>query len=193
MNNTIQLKITGVSALLLHSDRLSNPLDSMTKAHKLLTSKRKKTDQDQIDIARSEFLSSLYPAPESMGICVPSAMVRAVLVGGAKKVKMGTEVKTGTMIVEDWVKLSYKGPSTPEELWNNPDYVDVRGVKVSTSRIMRYRPKFPVWSLNVSILFDDLVLTGEQIKNCMEIAGKYVGMGDYRPEKSGTFGRFIVE
>ena len=56
----LKVKITGVSPLLMHSDRFANPLDKATKAHKELTAKRKKTDADHEAIAKSEWLGSLY-------------------------------------------------------------------------------------------------------------------------------------
>ncbi|WP_439871357.1 tail fiber assembly protein [Pseudomonas syringae] len=55
----LTLRITGTSPL-MHSDRLANPLLSETKAHKELTSKRKKTDDDHLAIARSEFIAGAY-------------------------------------------------------------------------------------------------------------------------------------
>jgi hypothetical protein len=57
---TVSVKITGKAALLMHSDRFANPLDPLTKAHKELTSKRKKTDDDHIAIARGEFIGGCY-------------------------------------------------------------------------------------------------------------------------------------
>ena len=53
---SIPVKITGSAALLMHSDRFANPLDPLAKAHKEMTGKRKKTDDDFIAIAKSEFI-----------------------------------------------------------------------------------------------------------------------------------------
>ena len=57
---TINVKITGVSPMLMNSDRFSNPLDPMTKEHKLLTNKKKKTDEDYEAIALSSWRGSIY-------------------------------------------------------------------------------------------------------------------------------------
>ena len=54
---SIKVKLSGSSALLMHSDRFANPLDPLTKAHKELTGKRKKTDDDHIAIADKNFLN----------------------------------------------------------------------------------------------------------------------------------------
>ena len=58
-------------------------------------------------------------------------------------------------------------------------------------RIMRYRPMFKQWMLEFIIEFDDEIAV-DAIKEALEIAGKYVGIGDWRPEKKGKFGKFQV-
>lgn len=45
---------------MMHSDKLANPLHPATKAHRELTSKRKKVDDDHVAIARSEFIAGVY-------------------------------------------------------------------------------------------------------------------------------------
>jgi len=49
----IKLKVVGESPLLLQADTLVDPLNPLTKAHKEITSKRKKTDEDHEAIAIS--------------------------------------------------------------------------------------------------------------------------------------------
>lgn len=56
----LTLKLTGMSPLMMHADTLANPLNPITKAHKELTSKRKKTDDDHEAIAKSEFIAGAY-------------------------------------------------------------------------------------------------------------------------------------
>ena len=61
---TLNVRITGTSPLMMHSDKFANPLLPETKAHKALTAKRKKTDEDHEAIAKSELaaLSSMIQA-----------------------------------------------------------------------------------------------------------------------------------
>ena len=58
-------------------------------------------------------------------------------------------------------------------------------------RVMRYRPIFDKWVLEFHIEFEDEI-PAEAVKEALEIAGKYVGIGDWRPEKKGKFGKFQV-
>lgn len=58
---------------------------------------------------------------------------------------------------------------------------------------IRYRAEFKNWHCYVPICYNIKVMSREQITNLFNIAGFGVGIGDWRPEKNGTFGRFRVE
>ena len=45
--------------------------------------------------------------------------------------------------------------------------------------------------LTFHIIFEDEI-SPAVVKESLEIAGKYVGIGDWRPEKKGKFGKFQV-
>ena len=72
--------------------------------------------------------------------------------------------------------------------------VDARPVTIPATkgRIMRYRPRFDCWGAKFSLLIDDNVLALETAHQLLNEAGQSVGIGDFRPEKRGPFGRFRV-
>ncbi len=189
---TVTLKLNAESPILMHSDRYADPLDPMTKEHKVLTSKRKKQDEDHEAIAKSEWLGGLYYDDE-LGPYIPGQNVKAALVGAAKFHRMGATFKRAVLVLDDRIKLEYAGPRDPEKLWASPRHVDARSVVVGQSRLMRYRPKFHDWSLTVRVVFSPEMLEEEDLTRAAENAGMFVGIGDYRPEKGGAFGRFSVE
>ena len=184
----LKVKITGTSPLMMHSDKLANPLAAATKAHKELTGKRKKTDDDHIAIAKSEFLSSLYYT-EKDGIFIPGQNFDATFLGGAKLQKLGTAFKRGALVMTDKAALVHTGPKDPEKLWQNPDFVDCRGVRVGTAKLMRYRPVFSEWATEIELSFNPDVLNASEIKKIITDAGQLIGVCEYRPR----FGRFAVE
>ena len=186
----VNLKLVGTSSMLLHSDRGANPIHPDAIAHKVLTSKRKKTDEDHLAIARSEFMLGFYG---SQGTVIPSTNVKATLVAGAKLHRLGSAFNRCVMILADMVPVEHSGPKTREEMWATPACVDCRSVKVGTARLMRYRPRLNDWSLTIEILFDEKMVERAQVIAAMENAGKYIGLGDYRPATGGPFGRFDVE
>lgn len=190
---TLKLTLTGTTPLLMHSDRFSDPLDPMTKAHKALTSKRKKSDTDHEDIARSELLGAIYFSRAS-GIHLPGSNLKACLTEAAKLNKLGTEFKRSLLVLEDEITLRYDGPQDPQQLVDTPGFSLAKSVKVGTARVMRHRPRFPAgWQLVFHIEFDDTRLDRSELLTVLGNAGRYVGVGDWRPACGGTYGRFNVE
>ncbi len=62
----------------------------------------------------------------------------------------------------------------------------------SGSMDLRYRPEFENWTVSLRIQYDVDLMTLDTIVNMIDRAGFGVGVGDWRPEKGGDFGRFCV-
>jgi hypothetical protein len=187
----LKLKLTGTSPLLLCCDRLADPLDPLAIAHNELTSKKKKTAEDHFLIARSQWNGLLY-WDDDMGVYMPTQNIRAALVGGGKINKLGMDIKRGTIMLDEKVFLDYGKKLTVEQLWEQR-YLDRRSVVIGgRSRVMAYRPKFNVWSVSFALSYDENILDENKIMQSFENAGLYIGIGGFRPEKGGTFGRFEI-
>lgn len=172
---------------MMHSDRLADPLLPETKAHKALTSKRKKTDDDHVAIAKSEFLSGLYYS-EKDGVYIPGFAFDATFLNGAKLQKLGTHWKRGAAVITDKAKLLYDGPAKPEKLWEDRRFVDCRGVRVGAAKVMRYRPIFLEWACELDVAVNPDVLSISEAKKALSDAGQLIGVCEGRPR----FGRFMV-
>lgn len=179
--------ITGLTPLLMHSERLANPFDDLTKELKAITGKRKKTEDDLFAMARIEFMGGLYYDTDA-GVHLPGYNILAAIVGGGKIHKLGTAIKRAVIVNEDKVSLIYEGPKTPAKLFESKSFVDMRSVKVGTAKITRCRPKFSTWSAAFSVAYDENSIQKSEIDQCLTSAGLMVGIGDYRPR----FGRFSV-
>ena len=85
---------------------------------------------------------------------------------------------------------------SPERLdLGTKDYqIDSRPVviKATKGRILRHRPRIEDWRLSFEVEFDDELLSENQLRQCIDDAGSRVGIGDFRPECKGPFGRFNV-
>lgn len=68
---------------------------------------------------------------------------------------------------------------------------DMVRVGMGTADI-RYRGEFETWRATLVVSFNGNVLSAEQIMNLFNTAGFGVGIGEWRPEKDGQFGRFHV-
>lgn len=183
----LRIKAVGTSPLMMHSDRLANPLNPATKAHKELTGKRKKTDDDHLAIAKSEFIAGAY-WDEKTGFYIPGQNFDATFWAGAKLQKLGVHWKRGAMVMTDKAKLVFDGPRTPEKLWEDLRFVDCRGVKVGQSKVMRYRPVFLDWEASLEVAVNTDVIDLAEIKKAIADAGALIGVCEYRPR----FGRFEV-
>ena len=184
---TVKIKITGTRPMLMHSDKFADPLHPATKAHKDRTAKRKKTDEDHEAIAKSEWAGGMY-FDQEIGPYMPGVNIEASIIAGAKLSKLGTQFKRSAEVMDERCRVDYDGPRTLEAMWDAKMY-DARSVKVSTSRLMRYRPIFRKWSIEFEVMFDDTSINKSDVMKCIRDAGMYCGIGDYRPK----FGRFEVE
>lgn len=183
----LSVTIEGVSPLLMHNAQLCNPLNPIVQEMKGISGKRKKTDEDYIELARLEFWGSLYLDSEK-GPVIPGFNVEATIVEAAKKDRGGKVLAKSGIIVEDDNPLIYDGPRTVDELWANKNFVNVASARVQMARIMRCRPIFRQWSLKFELMYLRQVCTKSQIEKWLEIAGLMCAIGDWRPR----FGRFVV-
>tara|TARA_R110000868_G_scaffold261905_1_gene520083 strand:- start:358 stop:939 length:582 start_codon:yes stop_codon:yes gene_type:complete len=188
---TITITLTGASPLLMHSARGSNPLDKATIAHKALTATRKKTEDHHRLIAESEWHMGMY-YDDKLGPYIPTMNIRSSLIGGAKFSKLGATVKRSTLVTEQMTRLDYIGPRTPEAMFADGNFVSVESVKVGQARLMRTRPLFRDWSLTFELLYDPEQIERAQVIDAFESAGKLIGIGDFRPECGGMYGRYSV-
>lgn len=188
MFETIKVNLIGVAPLLMHNGQLADPLNAHAKAMKKLSAKRKKTDADYAEMARTEWFGSLYVNADGAP-CVTGDMVEAFVKEGAKKSKLGKAVSAGLFADADSFALKYTGPKDVTELWDHGGFRDTRGVKVQRAKVQRTRPIFRDWSVEIELQYNPEVVEHNQIVKAMTDAGQLVGLGDYRPR----FGRCMVE
>jgi hypothetical protein len=60
-------------------------------------------------------------------------------------------------------------------------------------RQMCHRPRVDKWQTSFTLLIDETFFDPQLIRLVLDDAGKKIGVGDYRPQKKGPFGRFIVK
>lgn len=59
---------------------------------------------------------------------------------------------------------------------------------------LRYRAQFDTWYMDMVLEYNASgAMTLEQIVNCINAGGYVCGLGEWRPEKDGSFGKFHVE
>ena len=66
----------------------------------------------------------------------------------------------------------------------------VRSSDMARTPDVRTRAYLPEWCCTVDISYIKSLIGKEQIINLLDAAGLIVGIGDYRPQKGGQYGRF---
>ena len=59
-------------------------------------------------------------------------------------------------------------------------------------RNLLHRPMLKEWKLSFEVVFDEEQISPNVLKEIFDKAGKFVGIGDWRPAKKGRFGKYLV-
>lgn len=188
----IRVKIGNISPLLM------NPMTDETLTM-LRDRKRKQVKTDWTPEAEAATKRFIDPDGD---VSIPATNLLACLVGAGRKVKVG-KVQLSTAetsmvpalisIEEEYLKLNGNGSGVEK---NPPFVVDKRrGCNPADGvAVCLIRPKYPHWGFECTIQVDTSDILGEgDAKKLFEVAGKYQGLGDFRPSKRGPFGRFEVQ
>jgi hypothetical protein len=182
----VTYRLTSSAPLLMHNGQTADPLNKWAKTLKQVTSKRVKTDADHEEMARIEFLASLYMGQD--GPVLPPNMIDAMVVNAAKKSKEGPIAKSGCFCL-NVTRLNYDGPRKADDLWADESFRFSAIVRVGTARVPRMRPIFQEWTADVRLNVEDGTVNLARVDEWMRIAGTQIGVGDWRPQ----YGRFTVE
>lgn len=60
------------------------------------------------------------------------------------------------------------------------------------ARIITIRPRWDDWATEFTLEIDNDTITKETVRELIQYAGNYVGIGSFRPTANGMFGRFEV-
>lgn len=73
--------------------------------------------------------------------------------------------------------------------------VDSRSVVIPSTggRIMCHRPRVDAWNIPFTLSLDTSVFAPKLVRLLVDDAGKKIGIGDYRPQRKGPMGRFVVK
>ena len=126
----------------------------------------------------------------------------ALFAGGSYvKVGRGTIAKKLAGCMRVLTDKAYLNRELPDELdkletekmsldSGQPVYLDVRGVKnpATKGRNVRYRLALKQgWECSIEVEFDDTIISKDDMRRCIEAAGKFSGVGDARLIGHGRF------
>jgi hypothetical protein len=191
--------LKSLSPLIMHSDKLCNPLDPLTKQMKEITKIRKKQDEHYLAMAKLEWTAAIYYDDET-GIYIPSKCLLGCFKSAARKFKQGKNTKAVTIDCVAGTPLIGYEKINPETLWGKTnkkgeqEHVFANTVVVNKSRIVRTLPIFHKWEAKFNLYLNLEILSEEELQTIIQTAGFEYGLCELRPEKaSGTYGRFSLE
>ena len=119
--------------------------------------------------------------------------MRKALEMGARKLKQGPLVREGLVVTEsEFIWDTERYGETAEEI--SKTAIFSVAVVVQRSRLLRTRAKFDTpWSVRFVVDTDPELVDQAMLERWLDIAGRRLGMGDWRPEKSGQYGRYLVK
>lgn len=174
---TVRIRLVGDSPLICHAWSEKAKKQMLDAQMKVAKQAKQAKDPEE------DYRSSLYPHPEG-GFGFPAIAFKAAAVDACSHIQGVTKVEArGSFhIVGDMVKI--KGEPTPRE--------DMVKISMGVADI-RYRGEFRDWAAELLIRFNANVLSPAQIANLFNTAGFAIGVGEWRPQRDGSFGMFHVE
>ena len=191
-----KVRIIGTDPIIMHSGPGGLDTRSPANLEKSIITRKKgsnRTEADDQRLQELEVLTSIYWTDDNRPT-VPSSAIRATIENAARKMKQGPLVREG-LIVDGHIEFDYdkeRYGTTVQELCKSTGFSVP--VVVQRSRLIRTRAKFDTpWSITCKIDTDPELVDREQLDNWFDIAGRRIGLLDWRPQKSGNYGRFTHE
>jgi len=180
----IQTQIEGTSALLQHA--FSIDFEDPSASRVVLARNASPREQAEAHLYRDGEV--FYVPGSAISRLLREAGASHKLKGSRQRVKF--LVPAAVVVTEDALPLLDPSSGLPLATWE----VDSRPVVIlaTKGRIMRHRPRFEKWGLAIQLEIDEEVLPEDLVHVLLAEGGRRIGIGNFRPEKGGPFGRFRV-
>jgi len=129
-----------------------------------------------------DFHDSLYHLPDG-GFGFPTVAFKSAAVDACSHISGVTKVEARGAFHIDGEMVKLIGEPTMRE--------DMVRIGMGTADI-RFRGQFMPWSTTFTVKHNNGVLSQEQIAHMFTIAGFAIGVGEWRPQKDGSYGLFHV-
>jgi hypothetical protein len=124
----------------------------------------------------------------------PAAAFKKAVVAAAKGRKVGKLGLPGIVLASVFETTEHVPLIHPDTGKPLTDYtIDIRGARPQgQGMVRRARPRLDAWACDIELEYDDELVAEDLVRELLERAGRNIGVGNFRPEKSGRYGRFVV-
>jgi len=179
---TVDVKISGVSPLLINRFKETDESPATMK----------KNGKKDYGTPREQAEKTAYSDSVDGKLWIPSSWIKSSIQTVASDYKLPGSRKS-VKSVSGGAIIAYDERCYFEEQYTLPQIeVDSRPCVVQRARIMRHRARLEKWSVRCRLEIDDEIVGQENVHEMLVDAGRRSGIGDFRPQKGGPFGRFIV-
>ena len=200
--DTARVVLTGTTPLVLDNIEHADPEDPIARQIKEITDKgtKRMTDEDRKRKDWLAYNASLYLGPAPGGgkrVVVPWMNISRALRTGAYRIGGGSasgKADGGLASGELDFPLAYNGPADPAKLYEDERFRFRKMVNKtpssSKSMVPSVRPIFPEWSIELTMIVFNEVISWDLFSRTIAMTGMAVGIGSAR--KLG-YGRFAAE
>lgn len=178
----VEMRIAGVTPLITHKWS-EDQLAAIRKKHDGV-----KTKNRAVRNREKEGEDAAYRTQDGR-YAIPAVALKGALITAAHR-----DIGIERTLVKKALFLRLTDPYGYIALECDPPEIREDVVRVGQgSTDLRYRPMFHRWSCSVTWEVDGELLTEGDLCTLVNRAGFGVGIGDWRPEKGGEFGRFEID
>lgn len=171
-----EVRIEGVTPLLQNRFTGADEVESSPTKKRSATTKENNVED------------TLYKLPTGE-VYQPSESIKQALIEAGKAFKKGKSNLSKTFA--SFLQITPEAIIHENQKW----IIDRRPVVIPSTkgRVMRNRARFENWALTFEVtVLDEDEIDKKTLHDALDYAGHYLGVGDYRPQKKGMYGRFIV-
>ena len=179
----VKVKVDGLRPGLLLKRFPDGDLENTSKVQK----GEKGTPREQAE-------AGLYKDDKGI-IGVPSQMFFSAMMEAGRDLKIGkrqNSTKTSSLLPAGLAIEEIFLPLKTPKPWEVDSRRVVPATGGGTVSVISYRPRFDEWSVEFTLSIDTEIFTKEIARQLLDMAGKRQGIGCYRPNRKGPFGRFVV-
>ncbi len=178
----VKVKIAGLSPVIMHRWSEKSTKEMLDKQMKKTVKKAAKDPEEQ-------FRDAVYRLDDE-GLGFPVDGFKNAMVRGAKQLGLVmTDMRTGFFVHGEYSSREDREIVRIEgDLSMREDTVRISGATAD----IRYRGQVASWGATLKVTYNAGVVSFDHIVNMLNAAGYGVGIGDWRPERGGMFGRFEV-
>lgn len=187
---TMQVKLIGDSPLIVHAWSPKALRMMAAKQQKKATAGREAKDPWGDFVGSLYWLDGIPDAPteadvEAGRFGLPSTAFKSAAVTACTSIGGVTKIaaRQAFHVEGEMVEICSPSPPSMRE--------DVTRVGMGVADL-RYRGEWTKWSVDLLVKFNGNLMSAEQVVSLFDTAGFAVGVGEWRPERDGPYGRFHV-